>query len=79
MTTEELFRKVDGLKAEHAKLEGQMETHLKQLNTMGYNNLAAAEAGLVELRASYAKIDGEISERTRELERLVGEYESAIS
>jgi chromosome segregation ATPase len=78
MTTDELFKKVDSLKAEHARLEGQMESHLKQLNALGYNNLAEAEKGLAELRDGYAKIDRDINERTAELEKLVQEYEAAI-
>jgi len=78
MTTEELFKKVENLKAEHAKLEGQMESHLKQLDALGYKNLGEAERGLASLRENYAKIDREIQERTAELEKLVGEYEAAI-
>jgi peptidoglycan hydrolase CwlO-like protein len=78
MTTDELFKKVENLKAEHSRLEGQMDSHLKQLNALGYNNLAEAEKGLADLRDSYAKLDREIVERSAELERLVNEYEAVI-
>jgi chromosome segregation ATPase len=75
---ENLFQKVDALKAEHAKLEGQMESHLAQLKSLGYNNLAEAEKGLADLRDRYTQLDREINERTAELENLVKQYEAVV-
>jgi len=75
---ENLFQKVDAMKAEHSKLEGQMESHLAQLKSLGYNNLAEAEKGLAELRERYARLDRDINEKTAELENLVKQYEAVV-
>jgi len=75
---ENLFQKVDAMKAEHSKLEGQMESYLAQLKSLGYNNLADAEKGLADVRERYARLDRDINEKTAELENLVQQYEAVV-
>jgi len=66
-----LRSRIETLKRERERLEGEMAVHKKRLKELGFNKLSEAQKWLDQAQAEIAEIDAQISNLIAKAEKII--------